>query len=135
MKKCSDDINYGVNTVRSGVSFSQALEDRVMVETPYKKALRPHFYSFASLLLSTYISWVLLNAFFTPWILKIASQVSGTESLMGVLMSQYAYLIPLTLLSLALGRLLLIGCITGGMALNALEVWFKRRKAEKSRAM
>ncbi|EMB3084044.1 hypothetical protein NTP67_21810 (plasmid) [Providencia rettgeri] len=45
-------------------------------------------------------------------------------------MSQYAYLIPLTLLSLAAGRLLLIVCIYGGIALNAAEVWMKKRKAK-----
>lgn len=131
MKNCSEKMNLDANTVRSGVSFSEVLKDKVTTDTPYKKALRPHFYSFASLLLSAYVSWVLLNTFFTPWILKIASQMSGIESLMGVLMSQYAYLIPLTLLSLAAGRLLLMVCIYGGIALNAAEVWLRIRKTRK----
>ncbi|MEX6120401.1 hypothetical protein AB6G31_22740 [Providencia hangzhouensis] len=130
MKKCSDNASYDASAVRGGVSFSEALKDQVTTDTPYKKALRPHFYSFASLLLSAYASWVLLNTFFTPWVLKIASQMSGTESLMGTLMSQCAYLIPLTLLSLALGRALLMACIYGGIALNAVDVWMKRRKAK-----
>lgn len=130
MKKCSEKMNYGANAVRGGVSFSEALKDKVTADTPYKKALRPHFYSFASLLLSAYVSWALLNAFFTPWILKIASQMSGTESLLGALMSQFAYLIPLTLISLAAGRLLLMVCIYGGILLNIGEVWIKRRKAK-----
>lgn len=131
MKNCSEKMNLDANTVRSGVSFSEALKDKVTADTPYKKALRPHFYSFASLLLSAYVSWVLLNTFFTPWILKIVSQMSGTESLMGTLMSQFAYLIPLTLLSLAGGRLLLMVCIYGGIAFNAAEVWLRIRKTRK----
>lgn len=131
MKKSSDKMSFDTSVVRGGMSFSEALKDKVTADTPYKKALRPHFYSFASLLLSAYVSWVLLNTFFTPWILKIASQTSGVESLMGVLMSQYAYLIPLTLLSLAAGRLLLMVCIYGGIALNAAEVWLRIRKTRK----
>lgn len=131
MKKSSDKMSFDTSVVRGGMSFSEALKDKVTADTPYKKALRPHFYSFASLLLSAYVSWVLLNTFFTPWILKIASQTSGIESLMGVLMSQYAYLIPLTLLSLAAGRLLLMACIYGGIFLNATEVWLKIRKTRK----
>lgn len=131
MKNCSEKMNLDANTVRSGVSFSEVLKDKVTTDTPYKKALRPHFYSFASLLLSAYVSWVLLNTFFAPWILKIASQMSGTESLMGTLMSQFSYLIPLTLLSLALGRLLLMVCIYGGIFLNATEVWLRIRKTRK----
>lgn len=103
MKNCSEKMNFDANTVRSGVSFSEAVQQRIVGDTPIKNTLRPHFYSFATLLISAYVSWVLLNAFFTPWILKIASQTSGIESLMGVLMSQYTYLIPLTLLSLAAG--------------------------------
>jgi len=130
MKKCSEKMGFDSITVRDGVLFSEALKDKVTADTPYKKALRPHFYSFASLLLSAYVSWVLLNAFFTPWILKIVSQMSGTESLMGTLMSQFAYLIPLTLISLAAGRLLLMVCIYGGIALNAVDVWIKRCKAK-----
>lgn len=132
MKKCSEKMSFDANTVRGGVSFSEALKDKVTADTPYKKALRPHFYSFASLLLSAYVSWALLNVFFTPWILNIASQMSGTESLMGSLMSQFAYLIPLTLISLAAGRLLLMACIYGGIALNAAEVWLRMRKAQKN---
>ncbi|QXX85113.1 hypothetical protein J6836_22410 (plasmid) [Providencia sp. R33] len=130
MKKCSEKMNFDANAVRGVVSFSDALKEKVTADTPYKKALRPHFYSFASLLLSAYVSWVLLNAFFTPWILKIASKMSGAESLPGVLMSQFAYLIPLTLLSLALGRVLLMACIYGGIALNIVDVWMKRRNAK-----
>lgn len=130
MKKCAEKMDFDSISVRDGVSFSDALKEKVTTDTPYKKALRPHFYSFASLLLSAYVSWVLLNAFFTPWVLKIASQMSGVESLMGTLMSQFAYLIPLTLLSLAAGRLLLMVCIYGGIALNAVDVWMKRRKAK-----
>lgn len=130
MKKCSEKMNYGANTVRGGVSFKDAVQQGIVGNTPIKNTLRPHFYSFASLLLSAYVSWVLLNAFFTPWILKIASKMSGAESLLGVLMSQFAYLIPLTLLSLALGRALLMACIYGGIALNAVDVWMKRRKAK-----
>ncbi|ENN6351743.1 hypothetical protein AB9W99_003922 [Providencia rettgeri] len=132
MKKCSEKMNYGANTVRGGVSFKDAVQQGIVGNTPIKNTLRPHFYSFASLLLSAYVSWVLLNAFFTPWILKIASQMSETESLMGALMSQFAYLIPLTLISLAAGRLLLMACIYGGIALNAAEVWLRMRKAQKN---
>lgn len=132
MKKCSDKMNYDANTVRGGVSFNDAVQQRIVGDTPIKNTLRPHFYSFASLLISAYVSWVLLNTLFTPWVLKIASQMSGTESLMGALMSQYAYLIPLTLLSLALGRLLLMVCIYGGIFLNATEVWLSRRKTRKN---
>ena len=50
---------------------------------------------------------------------------------MGTLMSQFAYLIPLTLLSLAAGRLLLMVCIYGGIFLNATEVWLRIRKTRK----
>lgn len=131
MKNCSEKMRFEANTVRSGVPFSEAVHQRIIGDTPIKNTLRPHFYSFATLLISAYVSWVLLNTFFTPWILKIASQTSGVESLMGVLMSQYAYLIPLTLLSLAAGRLLLMVCIYGGIALNAAEVWLRIRKTRK----
>ncbi|NIA45122.1 MULTISPECIES: hypothetical protein [Providencia] len=63
MKKCSEKMSFEANTIRGGVSFSEALKDKITADTPYKKALRPHFYSFASLLLSAYVSWALLNAF------------------------------------------------------------------------
>lgn len=132
MKKCSEKMNYGVNAVRAGVSFNDAVQQGIVGDKPIKNALRPHFYSFAALLLSAYVSWVLLNTFFTPWILKIASKMSGTESLLGVLMSQFAYLIPITLLSLAAGRLLLMACIYGGIALNVGEVWLKMRKTKSN---
>lgn len=132
MKKCSEKMSFDANTVRSGVSFSEEVQQRIVGDTPIKNTLRPHFYSFTSLLLSAYVSWVLLNTFFTPWVVKIASQMSEAESLMGTLMSQFAYLIPLTLLSLAAGRLLLMICIYGGIASNAAEVWLKIRKTRKS---
>lgn len=104
MKNCSEKIRFEANTVRSDLPFSEAVHQSIVGDTPIKNTLRPHFYSFATLLISAYVSWVLLNTFFTPWILKIVSQMSGTESLMGTLISQFAYLIPLTLLSLAAGR-------------------------------
>lgn len=131
MKNCSEKMRFEANTVRSGVPFSEAVHQSIIGDTPIKNTLRPHFYSFATLLISAYVSWVLLNTFFTPWILKIASQMSGTESLMGTLMSQFAYLIPLTLLSLAAGRLLLMVSIYGGIFLNATEVWLRIRKTRK----
>lgn len=131
MKKGSDEMSIDANAVRDDVSFKEAFQQRIVGDTPIKNTLRPHFYSFASLLISAYVSWMLLNTLFTPWILKIASQMSGTESLMGTLMSQFAYLIPLTLLSLALGRLLLMTCIYGGIFLNATEVWLRIRKTRK----
>lgn len=63
MKKCSDNANYEASTVRSGVSFKDSVQQGIVGDTPIKNTLRPHFYSFASLLLSVYVSWALLNAF------------------------------------------------------------------------
>ncbi|WP_265494750.1 hypothetical protein [Providencia heimbachae] len=135
MKKYSGKMNYDVNTVRGGVSFNDAVQQRIVGDTPIKNALRPHFYSFSYLLLSAYSAFLILFHLFYPLMIPTIEQSGQYAVLVGALVEIAFYLIPLILVSLASGRLLLMVIIMGGMTVNLFQVWFERRKAEKSRTM
>lgn len=116
------------NTAKSGVSFNDAVQQRIVGDTPIKNTLRPHFYSFSYLILSAYSAFLILFHLFYPLMLKTVEQ-SGQYA---VLVEALVYLIPLVLVSLAAGRLLLMVIIMGGIAVNLFQVWFERRKEEKT---
>ncbi|HHR5914006.1 TPA: hypothetical protein ACS7WR_003675 [Providencia alcalifaciens] len=128
MKKCSDNMILNANTAKSGVSFNDAVQQRIVGDTPIKNTLRPHFYSFSYLILSAYSAFLILFHLFYPLMLKTVEQ-SGQYA---VLVEALVYLIPLVLVSLAAGRLLLMVIIMGGIAVNLFQVWFERRKEEKT---
>lgn len=132
MKKCPEKMNFDANVVRGGVSFSEALKDKVTADTPYKKALRPIFYSFSYLLLSAYSAFLILFHLFYPLMLPTIEQSGQYAALVGALVEIAFYLIPLILVSLSAGRFLLMVIIMGGMVVNLFQVWFEHRKAEKS---
>ncbi|EMB3084045.1 MAG: hypothetical protein E7K97_21890 [Providencia rettgeri] len=56
MKKCSEKMSFDANVVRDDVLFKEAFQQRIVGDTPIKNTLRPHFYSFATLLISAYVS-------------------------------------------------------------------------------
>lgn len=132
MKKGSNNVNGGENTVADGVSFNDSVQQRIVGDTPIKNTLRPHFYSFSYLILSAYSAFLILFHLFYPLMLKTIEQSGQYAALVEALVEMVFYLIPLVLVSLAAGRLLLMVIIMGGIAVNLFQVWFERRKEEKA---
>lgn len=132
MKKCSDNMILNANTAKNGVSFNDAVQQRIVGDTPIKNTLRPHFYSFSYLILSAYSAFLILFHLFYPLMLKTIELSGQYAALVEAVVEMIFYLIPLVLVSLAAGRLLLMVIIMGGIAVNLFQVWFERRKEEKT---